>query len=382
MDVIPVDLVVAALIAVAAAGPDPCGPDRVPGRVRRAESASLRTARRSRRELVHRATPLRRRGPAHRRSEMVVPGPRARPGTTAPGDARCSARPSSSSTSLPLRGERAEGAARIEERRSQAERALSYVELYGAYSETEARFRMDRTVELFESLDPADQAAFCFDPARDRLAPLHRGRPSALCRRTRQGAYSPTGRRTMASREERSLKAILSEQPRCAAFDLENTLIASNVVESYAWLATRHLERAERARLVAGLLAEGPEALAGSTAATASDFLRAFYRRYEGAPARPAPLRQLRAVQRPARAPGLPRGHRPGATPPRPRPPARFSSPARSTSSSSRSGRCSTRSSARTWASATASSRASSPTRRRRARPAPCCSTSSPAPRA
>ena len=53
----------------------------------------------------------------------------------------------------------------------------------------------------------------------------------------------------MASREERSLKAVLSDQPRCAAFDLESTLIASNVVESYAWLATRHLERVERGRL-------------------------------------------------------------------------------------------------------------------------------------
>ena len=42
--------------------------------------------------------------------------------------------------SLPIRGERAEGAARIEERRSEAERALGYVELYGSYSETEARF--------------------------------------------------------------------------------------------------------------------------------------------------------------------------------------------------------------------------------------------------
>jgi len=36
---------------------------------------------------------------------------------------------------LPLRGERAEAGARLEERRSDAERALSYVELYGAYSE-------------------------------------------------------------------------------------------------------------------------------------------------------------------------------------------------------------------------------------------------------
>jgi HAD superfamily phosphoserine phosphatase-like hydrolase len=66
-------------------------------------------------------------------------------------------------------------------------------------------------------------------------------------------------------------------------FDLENTLIASNVVESYAWLATRHLERAERARIIAGLLAEAPRLLALDRR-DRSDFLRSFYRRYDGAP--------------------------------------------------------------------------------------------------
>jgi HAD superfamily hydrolase (TIGR01490 family) len=143
---------------------------------------------------------------------------------------------------------------------------------------------MDRTVRLFESLDAADRAAFCFDPAvidwRQYIEDVHL--PSVVEHaRVRTTA---SGKRTMASREERSLKAILSDQPRCAAFDLENTLIASNVVESYAWLATRHLERVERARLVAGLLAEGPKLLRLDRR-DRSDFLRAFYRRYDGAPA-------------------------------------------------------------------------------------------------
>ena len=172
---------------------------------------------------------------------------------------------------------------RLLDGRSEAERALGYVELYGSYSETEARFRMDRTVKLFESLDPADQAAFCFDPAvidwPGYIEDVHL--PSIVEHaRVRTTA---AGKRMMASREERSLKAILSDQPRCAAFDLENTLIASNVVESYAWLATRHLERAERVRLVVGLLAEGPKLLRLDRR-DRSDFLRAFYRRYEDAP--------------------------------------------------------------------------------------------------
>jgi HAD superfamily hydrolase (TIGR01490 family) len=185
--------------------------------------------------------------------------------------------------SLPLRGERAEGAARIEERRSEAERALSYVELYGSYSETEARFRIDRTVQLFESLDPADQAEFSFDPVVIKwpqyIEDVHL--PSVV--EHARVRTSPSTKRTIGSRQERTLKAILSAEPRCAAFDLENTLIASNVVESYAWLATRHLERLERTLLVAGLLAEGPRLLRLDRR-DRSDFLRAFYRRYEDAP--------------------------------------------------------------------------------------------------
>src|SRR5207253_11245859 len=38
----------------------------------------------------------------------------------------------------------------LEERRSQAERALGYVELYGTYAETEAVFRVERLLQLWE----------------------------------------------------------------------------------------------------------------------------------------------------------------------------------------------------------------------------------------
>ncbi len=68
-----------------------------------------------------------------------------------------------------------------------------------------------------------------------------------------------------------------------AAFDLENTLIASNVVTSYAWLASRRLDRDDKLRLTAKLIGEAP-GLLKMDRADRSDFLRSFYRRYEGAP--------------------------------------------------------------------------------------------------
>ena len=65
--------------------------------------------------------------------------------------------------SLPIRGKRAEVTARLEERRNEGERALEYVRLYGAYAETEAIFDDKRLVELWNSLDDADHATFGFD---------------------------------------------------------------------------------------------------------------------------------------------------------------------------------------------------------------------------
>jgi HAD superfamily hydrolase (TIGR01490 family) len=55
------------------------------------------------------------------------------------------------------------------------------------------------------------------------------------------------------------------------------------VVESYAWLATRHLPLTDRARVTAKILREAPSLLALDRR-DRGDFLRSFYRRYEGAP--------------------------------------------------------------------------------------------------
>jgi HAD superfamily hydrolase (TIGR01490 family) len=91
------------------------------------------------------------------------------------------------------------------------------------------------------------------------------------------------GKREALSRHERGRRAILSADRHIAAFDLENTLIASNVVESYSWLATRHLPTDERVRFTARMLKEAPSLLALDRR-DRGDFLRHFYRRYEGAP--------------------------------------------------------------------------------------------------
>ncbi|HZQ27787.1 MAG TPA: HAD-IB family phosphatase, partial [Acidimicrobiales bacterium] len=186
-------------------------------------------------------------------------------------------------TTLPVRGKQADLSSRLEERRTQAERALGYVRLYGAYTETEAVFQVDRLIALSDSLDDADRQAFTFDPAvidwRSYVHDVHL--PSIV---VHARVRTTGGRKEGLSREERGRRAILSPERHMAVFDLENTLIASNVVESWAWLATRHLPQDERVRFTLRALKEAP-ALLALDRRDRGDFLRHFYRRYDGAPA-------------------------------------------------------------------------------------------------
>jgi len=183
---------------------------------------------------------------------------------------------------LPLRGKQAEWGAKIEEKKDEAGRALGYVELYGAYAECEAVYGVERLLALFESLDASDQAAFGFDPRvvdwTEYIQTIHL--PSIV---THARVRTTPGGKVGEAREDRLRRQVLDPARHIAAFDLENTLIASNVVASYAWLATRRLPIDDRARFVLQTLRNAPAWLAQDRA-DRSDFLRYFYRRYDQAP--------------------------------------------------------------------------------------------------
>jgi alcohol-forming fatty acyl-CoA reductase len=284
VDVIPVDLVVAAILAVAARGP-------------LAEPDVVHTASGARNPLRYRQLvtlchdwfsehPL-----ADDKGQPIVvpewsfPG-RRRVQNQLRQATRVLQGAERTLQALPLRGSQADLAARIEERREEAERALSYVELDGADTETEAIFSVDRLLELDASLAADEREEFCLDPAvvdwprffqdiyvpavvahaRVRLASQARPRPSTAG----------------LSREERARRAVLSPDRQLAVFDLENTLVATNVVDSYAWFATRHMGLAERARFTVKTLLEAPRMLSLDMI-DRGDFLRWFYRRYEDA---------------------------------------------------------------------------------------------------
>jgi HAD superfamily hydrolase (TIGR01490 family) len=280
IDVIPVDLVVAAILAVAANGPEGTDPSvyHVASGVRNPLAYGLLVS--LAQDWFGRHPLYDERGQPISVPEWSFPG-RGRVQRQLRQATRIMGAAERGLTMVPFRRKQAEWAAKLEDRQTLAERALGYVELYGAYTETEARYRIDHLLVLWERLGPEDQAGFCFDPAvidwAHYVAEVHF--PSVVERgRVRTSPVRPSG----PNRETRMRSAVLSSDRQLAVFDLEHTLIASNVVDSYAWLASRHIEADRRVGFVADLIGSAPRWLALDRR-DRGDFLRSFYRRYEGA---------------------------------------------------------------------------------------------------
>jgi alcohol-forming fatty acyl-CoA reductase len=164
-----------------------------------------------------------------------------------------------------------------------------YLDLYRAYTQVELQFTDDNTLALHRGLDPADREAFGFDTAvidwavyiRDIHCPSVTApiRKYDSLRKRRQSTAEPSPRR-------------LDGDPAgvLAVFDMDGTLLSSNVIETYLWLRMPELDSASRAREVGRLLRSLPSYISAERR-DRGGFLRAVYRRYAG-----ADLRELEAL--------------------------------------------------------------------------------------
>jgi fatty acyl-CoA reductase len=280
VDVIPVDMVVAAIVAVAG-----LGPERAPA-ITQVASGGINPLKY--RTLVDNVSSWFTEHPLYdpEGQPIVVPE------WTFPGRGRVQAQLTRAKKvlaggekvlqALPLRGKQAEFSASLESRRSEVERALEYVELYGLYTECEAIYQVDNLMAAWDQLDDGDRATFAFDPRQidwpTYVREIHL--PSII---EHARVKTTPGKSRGTDRSTRLRAQVLDPKRHVAAFDLENTLIASNVVESYSWLATRRLDTPERVRYAVRTLVEAP-GLLRLDRRDRTDFLRHFYRRYEDAP--------------------------------------------------------------------------------------------------
>jgi alcohol-forming fatty acyl-CoA reductase len=166
---------------------------------------------------------------------------------------------------------------RVARAEKRARMSLYYSRIYGPYSTMASAFSTARTKELFDALPPEDRDEFPFDITeldwKDWL----------------QGTHLPA-LTTRPSRKKRK-KAVAEEHGEVAAiFDVDGTLVGSNVVSYYAWLKTREIPLVARPLWVASFLPKIPYYWALDKVSRAH-FNRAFYKNYAGW--RPARARHL-----------------------------------------------------------------------------------------
>lgn len=165
-----------------------------------------------------------------------------------------------------------------------------YSDLYQPYTQSELHFVDDATLALHRALDPQDVPALGFDTAvvdwphyiRDVHAPSVtrpvRKQDELRRMRARRG---PAGvRRPLVPAEPGAEPSDV-----LAVFDLDGTLLTANVVETYLWTRLPGLSTAGQAREVLSLARSLPSMLL-TERRDRGDFLRQVYRRYRGADVR------------------------------------------------------------------------------------------------
>lgn len=169
----------------------------------------------------------------------------------------------------------------LDKSRRQVDFLGKYLSLYGEYLQSELHFVDDCTLALHNSLDPADTQRFGFDSASFTWDHYLRG--------VHIPAITDPVKRLEAARKRRqgratTFKALKPAEPGTvlAAFDLDGTVMATNVVETYLWARLPELTPLRRAAEVASLAARLPLYL-GAERRDRGVFLRSIYRRYAGA---------------------------------------------------------------------------------------------------
>ncbi|HEX6264230.1 MAG TPA: HAD-IB family hydrolase, partial [Actinomycetota bacterium] len=178
-------------------------------------------------------------------------------------------------THLPKSKAMREAVRRVDRDKARVDFVKRYSDLYGMYTETEVVYTDERVVALWASLSDEDRERFPFDAAvidwRYYLQDVH---SPAVTKSLRELSKR--------DRERPVVRVQKREEPVLAVFDMEGTIITSNVVESYVWTRMADLPADEWPAELASVFGRIPGYLQ-TDRRDRGDFLRTFFRRYEGA---------------------------------------------------------------------------------------------------
>ncbi|MFC5177246.1 HAD-IB family hydrolase [Nocardioides taihuensis] len=187
------------------------------------------------------------------------------------------------------RGDRTRELARkLDQQGRRLEFLRRYLDLYREYAQAELRFSDQHTLALYRSLSPDDQERFAFDTAvvdwPHYLGEVHCPAVTAPIRRldevrAARRKAGPVGLKTL---PQRDVAPSTGPTGVAAFFDMDGTLLSSNVIETYLWMRLRELSGTERFAELSRIAARVPS-LVRAERRERSAFLRSIYREYAGA---------------------------------------------------------------------------------------------------
>ena len=191
---------------------------------------------------------------------------------------------------LPLGAGATETSDRLVERQSRLQRALDLAQLYGVYTAVDAVFDTRHLQALWSEVPESERQVFPFDAAsytwEHYLEEVHL--PTVI-RMARADTFDRRGRQPSGSTAPRpetqpalaTLRRRAGRSDVLAVFDVDGTLVETNIIEYYLWMRLRARPVREWPEFFGRMLAEAPRWLYLERRSRA-EFQRSFYRQYGG----------------------------------------------------------------------------------------------------
>ncbi len=191
---------------------------------------------------------------------------------------------------LPLGASIAQVSDDLNAERERLERGINLIQLYGVYTEVDCIFDTRNLMSIWDKLPEAERKTFPFDASlfswEHYFQDVHFPTVVRMSRaETSAGkGKQPTG--STATKPESSTVRAAIERRRgrgdvLAVFDVDGTLVETNVVEYFLWMRLRAQPVEEWPSFMAQMLREAPRWLYLERRSRA-EFQRSFYREYDG----------------------------------------------------------------------------------------------------
>ncbi|HEV2035013.1 MAG TPA: HAD-IB family hydrolase [Candidatus Dormibacteraeota bacterium] len=191
---------------------------------------------------------------------------------------------------LPLGAGMAQVSDDLNAERERLERAVNLIQLYGVYTEVDCIFDTRHLMSIWDQVPADERKRFPFDPAlydwehyfQDVHFPtvVRMSRAETVARKGKQPSGS-TAVKAEANTVRAAIERRMGRADVLAVFDVDGTLVETNVVEYFLWMRLRAQPTEDWPAFMAQMLRETPRWLYLERRSRA-EFQRSFYREYNG----------------------------------------------------------------------------------------------------